>query len=526
MGQSLTETPLWHKLAAHKNELEAIGLTSLIERDPNRLKDCALSHEGLHFNYAFNFASAETIDLLVELAKQQNLEGWRTRMASGEKINTTEKRAVLHMALRQKEDQAIKVDDEDVIPSIRAVDKKMSAFVKSVREGTWKGATGKKIRHIINIGIGGSDLGPRMVTRALDAYATGPEVHFAANLDAFDLTSKLKNLDPSETLFVIVSKTFTTQETLLNAETAKAWLIKKLGKNAVPEHFVAVSQNQKRAEEFGIKSDAIFSMWDWIGGRFSLWSAVGLSIALAIGMDHFKNLKAGAASMDKHFCETPLHKNIPVLLALFSVWHRNFWQSNAYAVLPYSDRLSDLPRYLQQLEMESNGKTLTRDRKPLSYATAPLLFGECGTVGQHSFHQWLHQGSDKVPVDFIGIIEDDLHLPAHHEALLANMVAQAGAFAFGQSKAADAHDVYEGGRSSNILMLDRLDPFHLGLLIALYEHKVFAAGVLWEINSFDQPGVELGKKMAKALGSKERPIGPHQVLLDAFFREISEKSSK
>ncbi|HEU0117375.1 MAG TPA: glucose-6-phosphate isomerase [Alphaproteobacteria bacterium] len=523
---ALDQSPAWKQLAHHRDAMKLKSLSEIILGDPRRMENCELALGGLTFNYAFNAVTDETIDLLVKLAQFQGIEQRREQMFRGDTINVTEKRAVLHTALRQKDGKPVMVDGRNVIEDIKAARAKMVAFAKDVREGRWLGATGKPIKHVVNIGIGGSDLGPRLATEALASYVTGLQVHYVANADAFDLQSTLKNCDAEETLFVVVSKTFTTQETLLNANSARKWLTDKLGDAAVAQHFVAVSTNQKATEAFGIPESNMFPMWDWVGGRFSLWSAVGLSLMLAIGPENFQKLCDGAAAMDDHFHTAPLAKNIPVLFALFGIWHRNFHDAHAVAILPYSERLRNLPRYLQQLDMESNGKPVTRDGKPIDYETAPIIFGECGTVGQHSFHQWLHQGSDIVPADFIGVREDDLNAPDHHRVMLSNMVAQMGALAFGQAEGKTPHDVYTGNRSSNFILLDHLDPECLGMLIALYEHKIFVQGAVWDINSFDQPGVELGKKLAKMLESPQGTPAPSQAFMDAFMRRATPKSKK
>jgi glucose-6-phosphate isomerase len=499
MSSVLTQSAAWQALLAHREWHPTLSLADLFRREPRRLDDFEVSFEGLTLNYALQAVTAETLGLLVKLAEQQKLEDQRTRMFRGDKVNTTEGRAVLHTALRRKEITPLMVDGRDIMPNIAATRLRIKRFVADVREGHWRGASGKPIRHIVNIGIGGSDLGPRLAVRALAPYATGPEAHFVANADAFDLESILKKIDPGQTMFVVVSKTFTTQETLLNARTARQWLTSSLGETAVDKHFAAVSVNRAEVEHFGIAPENMFPMWDWVGGRFSLWSAVGLSVALAVGYDHFSHLLDGAAAMDRHFLTAPLAANMPVLMGLLGIWNRNFHDASSLAILPYCERLRELPRFLQQLDMESNGKSVTRDGLRLDYKTAPVIFGECGTVGQHSFHQDLHQGTDIIPADFIGVSTDDLDRAAHHRAVLANMAAQAAALACGQTEARNAADIYPGNRPSNVLMLDRLDPYRLGLLLALYEHKIFVQGAIWDINSFDQPGVELGKRMAKAL---------------------------
>ena len=518
---SVDQTPAWQELLKHRDHLKAGHLRDLILADPKRLQTCAIACGGLRLNYALQFVTPKTIELLAKLAHQQKLEHMRACMFAGEKINSTENRAALHTALRQKGNQPVKVDGRDVILEIHATRRRMAEFANGVREGKYKGTTGKAIRHIVNIGIGGSDLGPRLAVKALAPYAKGPTAHFVANADAFELLSVLEHLDPGETLFIVVSKTFATQETLLNAKTARRWLVDKLGEAAVGKHFVAVSANQKEAEKFGLPADHLLPIWDWVGGRYSLWSAVGLAIMLAIGPENFGEMCNGAAAIDEHFSKAPLAENMPVVLALCEIWNRNFLDARTRAVLPYSERLRDLPRYLQQLEMESNGKTVTRGGAKIDYTTAPIVFGDCGTVGQHSFHQLLHQGSDSVPADFIGVVSDDLAHPDHHRALIANMIAQAGALAFGKTHASSPHDVYAGGRPSNIILLDRLDPHNFGMLIALYEHKVFTEGVIWELNSFDQPGVELGKQMASTLEAGKASSGPQSDFLAKLYDSAS-----
>lgn len=516
----MQKSPAWQALDEHSAALSNRRLADIILADPNRLEACAVELDGLRLNYALQRVMPETIALLAKLAEERDLAGWRERLLNGEKINTTENRAVLHMALRQSGDNPVLVDGKNVIPQIRKMQEQIADFTEAVRDGTHRGATGRPIKHVVNIGIGGSDLGPRLATQALSLFANGPEVHFVANADAFELTQLFKKLDPAETLFVVVSKTFTTQETLLNARTARTWLVEKLGEGAVDRHFAAVSTNLDAIRKFGIADKNTFPMWDWVGGRFSLWSAVGLALVLAIGWRNFKELLRGAEAMDNHFKKAPSAQNLPVLLAMLGIWSRNFQGYPAHVVLPYSERLRDMPRYLQQLEMESNGKSVARDGKSTETPTTPILFGEPGTVGQHGFHQWLHQGSDIVSADFIGVAEDDLKRPEHHQALLANMVAQAGAFAFGQTKAPSPQDIYAGDRPSTLIMLKRLDPFGLGMLLALYEHKVFTQSVIWNINPFDQPGVELGKRMARSLADGSHPTDPQGLFLAQFYAKI------
>jgi len=495
----LTQSPAWQKLTLHSHAIKRQKLSDLVRLDRERLKSCTICCDGLRLNYALQSVTTEIIDLVVARAQQQKVEDMRAAMWCGEAINNTENRAVLHVALRQQSDAPVMVKGRNVLPDILAVRQGMAAFSDKVRSGAWKGHTGKAIKHIVNIGIGGSDLGPRMVVRALSAFNDRLSMHFVANADAADLRNVVKNISADETLFIVVSKTFTTQETILNAQAARQWMVENLGEDSAKEHFVAVSSNLDAARAFGIDAANIFPMWDWVGGRFSLWSAVGLSIMLAIGSKNFDDLCRGAAAMDTHFQTAPLNLNMPVMLALLGVWQRNFMGASSLAVITYAESLFDLPHYLQQLDMESNGKSVTRDGRAVDYATAPLVFGERGTVGQHSFHQWLHQGTDACSVDFIGVETDDLGQPISHDIMLANLAAQSLALAFGRPDAKTPHEVYAGGRACNILMLDRLDPYCLGMLLALYEHKIFVQGIIWDINSFDQPGVELGKEMARSL---------------------------
>ncbi len=513
---SITSSPAWKNLAFHRTMISPRALKEIL-RNPDRIEKFSVEFDGLRLVYAFQNVTEETMSLLTALGTHQTIEGYRERMFSGEKINASEDRAVLHTALRRFDETPVLVDGVDVMPEVRATRQRIAAFVDDVRSGKRKGATGKPFRFVVNIGIGGSDLGPRLVAQALKPYATGLEAHFVANADAFDIESVLQKVTPEETLFVVVSKTFTTQETLLNARAARKWIADKLGENAVASHFVAVSVNAKEVENFGVSPNDMFPTWDWVGGRFSLWSAVGLSVALAIGNENFYSLLKGAAAMDAHFVTAPLASNMPVILAMLGVWNRNFMGTSAQAVLPYSERLRDLPRYLQQLEMESNGKSVTWAGEAIDYATIPVIFGECGTVGQHSFHQCLHQGTDVIPADFIAVTDDDLNKPEAHRALLSNLAAQMGALAFGQANASKPQDIYPGNRPSNLISLEKLDPYHLGMLLALYEHKTFVQGVVWDMNSFDQPGVELGKRMAKNL-EKEEVAGDEAECVSRLFK--------
>jgi len=491
-----TQTRAWAALQALYEKEPRASLADLFASDNARAGWLSVRVDGLFIDLSRHLVTREVLEALLALAREQDLERWREKMFSGEAINATEKRAVLHTALRARDDASIVVEGRDVMEEVRACRKNLEGFVSDVRSGAWRGASGKAITDIVNIGIGGSDLGPRFVVSALRSQWSGPRVHFVANVDPVDLLDVLEPLNPATTLFVVVSKTFTTQETLLNAMSARAWLISALGEAAIARHFVAVSTNRKAVELFGIDAERnMFAMWDWVGGRYSLWSAVGVSIALAVGYGAFRDLLSGAAAMDAHFRSAPLAVNAPVLFGLIGLWSRNFCGMTAEAVLPYGERLRELPRYLQQLNMESNGKSVTRDGSSVDYATGPVIFGECGSVGQHSFHQWLHQGTDCVGAEFIGVTDDGMCRPDHTMVLQAHMAAQIEALKSGRASA-DPARANQGNKPSVVIQLERLDPYHLGLLLALYEHKVFVQGVLWDINSFDQFGVELGKKLA------------------------------
>jgi glucose-6-phosphate isomerase len=461
------------------------------------------------------------LKLLFSLAETANLSEWRARFFAGEEINVSERRAVLHPALRYLKLDAFPTPAWDVMPQVRVVREKMRAFSDRVRGGLWRGFSGEAIRDVVNIGIGGSDLGPKMVVRALSAYQRhGLRVHFVSNVDSAHIAPLLDTLEPRSTLFVVASKTFTTQETMLNAHTAREWLCAAAGEGwarALPLHFVAVSSAIDKVAAFGLPAENVFEMWDWVGGRYSLWSAVGLPIALSIGMNGFERLLAGAQAMDSHFRDAPFERNLPVLMALIGIWNTNFLGASTCAVLPYHESLRFLPSYLQQLEMESNGKTVGRDGKPLNCQANPIVWGEIGSNGQHAFFQLLHQGGWLVPSDFIASAQTDYPLPGHQAPLMANFLAQSAALAFGKTEvearrdleAAGVsaeqmsellpHKVFAGNQPSTTIILPRLDPYSLGMLLALYEHKVFVQGVVWGINSFDQWGVELGKQLAGRL---------------------------
>lgn len=516
MSRDLTQTPAWAALSRARDRLAKTHLRDLFGADPERFGRFSRQTNGLLLDFSKQRLDTETLDALVALAESTDVPGWRQRLFAGEKINVSEERAVLHPALRHLDDTAFPSSQVDVMPQVRKVRLQMAAIVEQLRSGHWKGYTGETIRHVVNIGIGGSDLGPKMATRALSAFAhPGLHVHYVSNLDGAHLAPLLETLDPRTTLFIIASKTFTTQETMINAASARNWMLAHTGSEAaLAKHFIAVSAHPERAAEFGIPPAQVLPMWDWVGGRYSLWSAVGVPLAISIGMSGFERLLAGAQAMDRHFCDTPLRDNLPVLLALLGIWNTNFLGANTSAIVPYNESLRHLPGYLQQLEMESNGKTVNRDGQPLSCPANPIVWGEIGANGQHAFFQLLHQGGWLVPCDFIATALSDYPLPGHQAPLLANCFAQSAALAFGKTEGEarseldaaglstaqrDAllpHKVFAGNQPSTTLLLPRLDPYHLGLLLALYEHKVFVQGVIWGINSFDQWGVELGKQLA------------------------------
>ena len=532
-------------VAALLNEYQRFAKTemkNLFAQDPARAEKYTLSLEGLTFDYSKNRFDEGVLQALFNLAREHHLAERIEDMFSGKKINVTENRAVLHTALRNFSDTPVLVDGEDVMPEIRRVRAKMKEFSDAVRNGRFRGATGKKLTQIVNIGIGGSDLGPYMVTAALKKYwAEDIACHFISNIDGTACAEVLSRINPEETLFIIASKTFTTIETLTNARTCREWLINALGEKAVANHFVALSTNAKAVAEFGIDVNNMFEFWDFVGGRYSLWSAIGLSIAIAVGYDNFEALLKGAEAADRHFRTAPLEKNIPVLMALLGIWYNDFYNIHRYAVIPYDQYLKFLPSYLQQLDMESNGKSVRLDnRKITDYATGPALFGGAGTDVQHSFFQLLHQGTEPVPVDFIIPAVSHNETGKHHAILLANVLAQAEALMKGKTPDEAAAELraagkdeatveklklnksFDGNRPSNMFLFEKMTPFALGLLIALYEHKVFAQGVIWEIDSFDQWGVELGKQLAlKILPELEGEAGgEHDGSTGALIRKI------
>ena len=516
---TLTHLPAWQALTQHFQQIHNTHLRELFHEEPNRFSTFSTTACGILLDYSKNRINQQTLQLLFQLARERSLEAAIQDMFHGEKINSTEKRAVLHTALRNRSNTPILVDGKDVMPEVNAVLQHMREFSEAVRNGNWRGHSGKTITDVINIGIGGSDLGPVMVTEALRHYGKdGLRVHYVSNIDGTHITETLKRCVPETTLFIIASKTFTTQETLTNAFTARDWFLNSgAAQTAIAKHFVALSTNASAVSEFGIDTNNMFAFWDWVGGRYSLWSAIGLSIAIAIGMDHFEDLLAGAHAMDQHFLTTPLENNLPVILGLIGVWYNNFFQAETYAILPYDQYLQYLPAYLQQGDMESNGKSITKLGQHVDYSTGPIIWGQPGTNGQHAFYQLIHQGTKLIPADFIAPIHSHNPTGRHHDILLANFFAQTEALAMGKTEAEvrqeltqagmteqeqnflAPHKVFAGNRPTNSIMLEKITPHTLGSLIALYEHKIFTQGIIWGINSFDQWGVELGKQLASRI---------------------------
>jgi len=508
-----TETKAWKELSAHYNSIKNSHLKSLFNTDKERKNKFTINFNSFEFDYSKNRITEETIGYLLKLANEVDLKGAIDAYFSGEKINKTENRAVLHTALRNQLNTEIFVDGENIMPEIKAALLKMASFTTNVVSGKWKGYTGKPITDIVNIGIGGSDLGPDMVVESLKYYKNHLNVHFVSNIDGDHVQEVIKNLNPETTLFVIVSKTFTTQETLTNSTTIKKWFLKSATESDVAKHFVAVSTNLKSASDFGIAADNIFPMWDWVGGRFSLWSTVGLSISLAVGFNNFKELLIGAFEMDEHFKNTPFENNAPVILSLIGIWYTNFFNTETEVILPYTQYLSKLAPYLQQAIMESNGKSVDRNGNKVTYQTGNIIWGSTGTNAQHAFMQLLHQGTKLIPADFIGFKESLYGNTEHHTKLMANFYAQTEALASGKTKE-EAHldlktqgkineietllpyKVFEGNKPSTTILIDKLSPKTLGNLIAFYEHKIFVQGIIWNIFSYDQFGVELGKELA------------------------------
>jgi glucose-6-phosphate isomerase len=500
-GISLTSE--WKAVGAHATEMAGVHLRELFAEDPKRGETLRVEAGDLLLDYSKNRVTSETIRLLVAVAERAGLKQRIEAMFNGERINVTENRPVLHVALRAPRDVSIVVDGRDVVQDVHAVLDGMSEFSARVRSGSWRGFTGRPIRAVVNIGIGGSDLGPRMATAALRDYADpNITVRFVANVDGADLRGALRGLDPAETLFVVCSKTFTTLETLTNAREARRWLVEALGDEAAVErHFVAVSTNAEAVREFGIGTEQMFEFWDWVGGRYSMGSAIGLSLMLAIGPERFAEMLAGFREIDEHFRTAPLERNMPVLLGLIGVWYRNFFDAQTHAILPYSQHMARFPDYLQQLDMESNGKSVDLAGNPVDVDTGPIVWGQPGTNGQHAFYQLIHQGTSLVPCDLIGFAEPLSDLVEQHDLLMANLFAQAEAMAFGRDQD-EPHRRLRGNVPTNTIFASALTPRALGQLVALYEHKVFTQGVIWNINSFDQWGVELGKVLAKRIASE------------------------
>ena len=510
--QTITSSPTWQALAAHFEKIQSQHLRQLFTDDPQRGERLAVEAAGIYLDYSKNRINNETLTLLLQLAEQADLKARIDGMFRGDKINSTENRAVLHVALRAPRDSSIMVDGENVVPEVHKVLDAMSGFANRVRSGEWKGHTGKRIRNVVNIGIGGSDLGPVMAYEALKPYSDrNLQFRFVSNVDSTDFVEAVHDLDPAETLFIVASKTFTTLETMTNAQSARAWLLAGLGneENAVAKHFVAVSTNAEEVTKFGIDTANMFGFWDWVGGRYSMDSAIGLSTLLAIGPEHFRDMLDGFHEMDEHFRTSPFAENLPVLMGLLAIWNTNFLGAHSTAVLPYEQYLKRFPAYLQQLIMESNGKQVTLDGERVNYDTSAIYWGEPGTNGQHSFYQLIHQGTRLIPCDFIAFSQPMNPLGAHHDMLVANVFAQGEALAFGKTaeevRAEGStddlipHRIFEGNRPSNTLMLEKLTPAALGKLVALYEHSVFTQGVIWNINPFDQWGVELGKVLAQRI---------------------------
>ncbi|MFP4391355.1 MAG: glucose-6-phosphate isomerase [Desulfohalobiaceae bacterium] len=514
-----TQTKSWQKLQEHFREVRELHLRDMFDKDPERFARFSLQAGPVFLDYSKNRIDAQGLELLFGLAREMGLPEKMQAMFTGERINATENRSVLHVALRNRSRQPIYVQGQDVMPEVNQVLDRMGSFVDRVRQGKWLGFTGQPVQDVVNLGIGGSDLGPRMATKALSAYSGADlRVHFVSNVDPAHLENTLEGLDPETTLFIVASKSFSTQETMFNAARARQWFLQSaVHQEHVRKHFVAVSTNSPKVREFGIDPENMFGFWDWVGGRFSLWSAIGLPIALAIGMDRFLELLHGAHDMDQHFKEAPLEENLPVIMGLLSVWYSDFFQAETHAVLPYSQYLEDLPAYLQQGEMESNGKRITLDAELVDYPTGPVIWGAPGTNGQHAFFQLLHQGTRLVPCDFIAFARQPGHDAQQHRLLLANFLAQTEALMQGKGEAEVReemqaqgkgeeeiqailpHRVFPGNRPSNSILLPELSPRTLGALVALYEHKIFVQGAIWNINSFDQWGVELGKQLAKRI---------------------------
>lgn len=549
MANPLCSTAEWKELQAHYKEAKEWHMRDMFTDDPGRFGKFSTIITGddgaILFDYSKNIISEKTMQLLFKLANARGVEQMRDRMFSGDKINITEDRAVLHIALRNRSNTPIMVDGKNVMSDVIRVLDQMRQFTESVRNGEWKGYSGERITDVVNIGIGGSDLGPYMVTEALKPYGkTGPRVHYVSNVDGTHMAKTLENLQPKSTLFIVASKTFTTLETITNANSAKKWLLDTAkDESAVAKHFVALSTNEAKVTAFGIDKANMFEFWDWVGGRYSLWSAIGLSIALNIGMDNFEKLLSGAHFVDEHFRNTPLEKNVPVIMGVLGVWYNNFFGAQSHALLPYDQYLHRFAAYFQQGDMESNGKSVSRQGARVDYSTGPIVWGEPGTNGQHAFYQLIHQGTKVIPCDFIAPIETHNPLAGglHHEILLANFLAQTEALMRGKTRgeahtelvkdgykgdklnALIPHKIFEGNKPTNSIVIQKLTPYNLGILIALYEHKIFTQGVIWDINSYDQWGVELGKALAKIIQPElkaDKPATAHDSSTNGLINYI------
>ena len=544
----LEKMPAWKALKKHYGQMQDVQMRDLFSDDPQRFERYSSQLGELLLDYSKNRINDETLRLLFALARESELPAWIERMFNGDAINFTEHRAVLHTALRNRSDTPVSVDGSDVMPEVNRVLERIREFTEHVREGVWKGYSGQPIKDVVNIGIGGSDLGPVMVTEALVPYGDRLAVHFVSNVDGSQISDTLARLNPENTLFLVASKTFTTQETMTNATQARRWLLESApDDSAVARHFVAMSTNREAVQAFGIDPANMFEFWDWVGGRYSLWSAIGLSIALYVGMDRFEELLAGAHDMDLHFRSAPLEQNMPVVLALLGIWYHNFFGADSHAILPYDEHLHRLPAYLQQADMESNGKRITRNGGVTDYATGPIIWGEPGTNGQHAFFQLIHQGTLLIPADFLTAVNPHHALHEQQQILFSNYIAQTEALMRGKNEAearaelmADGlgeaeierllpHKIFPGNRPSNSLLYPRLTPHLLGMLIALYEHKIFVQGIIWRINSFDQWGVELGKQLAKRIQAELQQGGvtqPHDAstkgLLDFYLKQVQD----
>jgi glucose-6-phosphate isomerase len=543
----VTQSQTWKALEQHKLQIEPLAMRDLFAREPDRFRRFSLRQGDLLLDFSKNRISDETLRLLRRLAREAGVEAMRDRMFAGEPINLTEHRAVLHVALRNRANRPIRVDGQDVMPDVNAALQHMQVFSEAVRDGAWTGYTGKPIRDIVNIGIGGSDLGPVMVTEALRPYRRADlDLHFVSNVDGSHIAETLKRVSPETTLFLVASKTFTTQETMTNAQTARRWFLDQAHDPAhVARHFAALSTNTKEVTRFGIAAENMFVFWDWVGGRYSLWSSIGLSIALAVGFDRFEELLQGAFEMDEHFRTAPLEENLPATLALLGIWYGNFFGATSQAILPYDQYLHRFPAYFQQGDMESNGKGATRDGRLITaYQTGPVIWGEPGTNGQHAFYQLIHQGTKLIPCDFLASVETHNPIGEHHKLLLANFFAQTEALMKGRNEAEARaeltaqgltgaalealvpHKIFSGNRPTNSILYQKLDARTLGRLIALYEHKIFVQGIIWNINSFDQWGVELGKKLASAIIPElesAAPISSHDASTNALINEWKQR---